>query len=45
MITLITDPAAILDIKRDVRLTKEYNDLERLTAVTRRYRSLLGNID
>ncbi len=43
--TLITDPSVIQDMKRYVRLTKEYKDLERLTAVTRRYRSLLGNID
>lgn len=43
--TLITDPSVIQDMKRYVRLTKEYKDLEKLTAVTRRYRALLGNID
>ncbi len=43
--TLITDPSVIQDMKRYVRLTKEYKDLEKLTAVTRQYRSLLGNID
>lgn len=43
--TLITDPAVIQDMKRYVRLTKEYKDLERLTGVTRRYRQLLANID
>ena len=43
--TLITDPSVIQDMKRYVRLTKEYKDLEKLTAVTRRYRTLLGNID
>ncbi|WP_303036417.1 peptide chain release factor 1 [Duncaniella muris] len=43
--TLITDPSVIQDMKRYVRLTKEYKDLEKLTAVTRRYRELLGNID
>ena len=43
--TLITDPAVIADMKRYVRLTKEYKDLEKLTAVTRRYRTLMGNID
>ena len=43
--TLITDPSVIQDMKRYVRLTKEYKDLEKLTAVTRHYRSLLGNID
>lgn len=43
--TLITDPTVIQDMKRYVRLTKEYKDLERLTAVTRRYRMLLANLD
>ena len=43
--TLITDPSVIQDMKRYVRLTKEYKHLEKLTAVTRHYRSLLGNID
>ncbi len=43
--TLITDPEVIQDMKRYVRLTKEYKDLEKLTAVTRRYRNLLGNAD
>lgn len=43
--TLITDPAVIADMKRYVRLTKEYKDLEKLTAVTRRYRSLLADAD
>jgi len=43
--TLITDPAVIADMKRYVKLTKEYRDLERLTAATARYRTLLGNID
>ena len=31
---LITDPAVIGDMKRFVKLTKEYKDLEKLTAVT-----------
>lgn len=43
--TLITDPSVIQDMKRYVRLTKEYKDLEKLTSVTRHYRTLLGNID
>ncbi len=43
--TLITDPAVIADMKRYVKLTKEYKDLEKLTGATRRYRNLLGNID
>lgn len=43
--TLITDPAVIADMKRYVRLTKEYKDLEKLTAATNRYKELLANID
>lgn len=42
--TLITDPQVISDMKRYVRLTKEYKDLERLTQSTRRYTSLLNDI-
>ena len=42
--TLITDPSVISDMKRYVRLTKEYKDLEKLTQATRRYRDLVGNI-
>ncbi len=43
--TLITDPDVIADMKRYVRLNKEYKELETLTAATRRYRRLLGDID
>jgi len=43
--TLITDPAVIADMSRYVRLTKEYKDLEKLVAATRRYRTLLANAD
>lgn len=43
--TLITDPAVIADMKRYVRLSKEYKDLEKLTSLTRRYRALTQNID
>ena len=43
--TLITDPSVIADMKRYVRLTKEYKDLEKLTAAARRYRTLLDNAD
>ena len=43
--TLITDPAVIADMKRYVRLSKEYKELERLTALTRRYRTLTENIE
>ena len=42
--TLITDPSVISDMKRYVRLTKEYKDLEKLTAATRAYRNLLDNV-
>ena len=42
--TLITDPSVIADMKRYVRLTKEYKDLEKLTKATRTYRQLLDNI-
>ncbi len=42
--TLITDPSVIADMKRYVRLNKEYKDLERLTSATNRYRALLANI-
>ena len=34
--TLITDPAVIADMKRYVRLTKEYKDLGKLVEATRR---------
>lgn len=43
--TLITDPSVISDMKRYVRLTKEYKDLEKLTKATREYRTLLDNIN
>ncbi len=42
--TLITDPSVIADMKRYVRLTKEYKDLEKLTEATRLYRNLLRNM-
>ena len=40
---LITDPSVIADMKRYVKLTKEYKDLERLTKATRAYRTALEN--
>ena len=43
--TLITDPSVIADMKRYVRLNKEYRELEKLTAATRRYRLLLAEFD
>lgn len=42
--TLITDPDVIADMQRYVRLTKEYKDLEKLTAATRQYRTLIDNV-
>lgn len=42
---LITDPAVIADQPRYVRLTKEYHDLEKLLAATKRYRSLLKEME
>ncbi len=42
--TLITDPAVIADMKRYVRLTKEYKELQKLTEATRSYRTLVDNI-
>lgn len=43
--TLITDPSVIADMKRYVRLTKEYKELEKLVAETARYRSMLTDIE
>ncbi|MDE6119846.1 MAG: peptide chain release factor 1 [Muribaculaceae bacterium] len=43
--TLITDPDVIADMRRYVKLTKEYKELEKLVEATRRYRNLLANID
>ena len=43
--TLITDPSVIADMKRYVKLSKEYKDLERLVATTNRYRKMLKDID
>lgn len=42
--TLITDPAVIADIKRYIKLTKEYKELQKLTDATGKYRSLLADI-
>ena len=42
--TLITDPDVISDMKRYVKLTKEYKELEKLTKATRKYKNLLDNI-
>lgn len=42
--TLITDPSVISDMKRYVRLTKEYKDLKTLTEETRRYRAVYEDV-
>lgn len=43
--TLITDPEVIADIKRYVRLNKEYKELGRLVEATRKYRTLVNDIE
>ena len=43
--TLITDPAVIADQLRYVKLTKEYHDLEKILAATRRYRQILDDVE
>lgn len=43
--TLITDPSVIADMKRYVRLTKEYKELEKLVETTKRYKLALANIE
>ena len=43
--TLITDPAVIADMKRYVKLSREYKELETLLEATKQYRRLLGDID
>ncbi len=42
--TLITDPSIIADMKRFVRLNKEYRDLEKIVAARDKYKSLLDGI-
>lgn len=41
---LITDPAVISDMKRFVRLNKEYRDLEKIVAARREYEGIIRNI-
>lgn len=43
--TLITDPAVIADMKRYVKLNKEYSDLERIVALKNQYKKALDNIE
>jgi peptide chain release factor 1 len=42
--TLITDPAVIADMKRFVKLNKEYRELERINEARNRFEQLLANI-
>lgn len=42
---LITDPEVIQDMKRYVRLTKEYKDLETITAAGDRYKTALRTLE
>ncbi|MBQ0094513.1 MAG: peptide chain release factor 1 [Bacteroidetes bacterium] len=41
---LITDPAVIADMKRFVKLNREYRDLEQIVAARKEYMTLLSNI-
>ena len=43
--TLINDPADIADMKRFVKLNKEYSDLEKIVAKRNDYKRLLDNLD
>jgi len=42
--TLITDPSMISDMKRFVKLNKEYRDLEKIVAAQKELRGLMQNI-
>lgn len=42
--TLITDPAVIADMKRYVKLNKEYSELERLMNARKSYKNALDNL-
>jgi peptide chain release factor 1 len=42
--TLITDPSVTSDMKRFVKLNKEYRDLEKIAAAQKEYQGLLQNI-
>lgn len=43
--TLIVDPDIIADMKRYVKLNKEYKDLEEIVAVYKEYKSLIDNLE
>lgn len=42
---LITDPAVIADMKRYVRLNKDYNELDKIMTAVKEYKTALANID
>lgn len=42
---LITDPAVVADMKRFVKLNKEYRELEKIMAAKQTYERLLNNIE
>lgn len=42
---LITDPAVIADMKRFVKLNKEYRDLEKIANARNKYKQILDSID
>ena len=42
---LITDPAVIADMKRYIKLNKEYHDLEKISIARTEYQQLLATID
>ena len=41
---LIVDPDIIADMKRYVKLNKEYKDLEEIVAVYKEYKNLIDNL-
>lgn len=43
--TLITDPDVIADMKRFVRLNKEYRELEKITVACRKYKKMLADLN
>ena len=43
--TLITDPSVIADMKRFVKLNKEYSDLEKILSKKKEYETILKNIE
>jgi peptide chain release factor 1 len=42
--TLITDPSVIADMKRFVKLNKEYRDLEKIMQAQRQYKTMLAHL-